>query len=63
MDDFDFLEQCGIEPDPKWMSQVTERDPLINLEALIEENSLPEDACNYAKSLVRLTNMLGQSRR
>jgi hypothetical protein len=62
-DDSDFLQQCGISLDPKWLDEITVRDPIINLESIIEEESLPDEAFNYAKSLVRITNMLDQASR
>jgi hypothetical protein len=47
MDDVTFLQQCGIEVDPRWL-----------VEFMHEET--PLEISNYVKGLIRIADMLSQ---
>jgi len=47
MDDFTFLQQCGIEVDPRWLVQFMHQDA-------------PAEISNYVTGLMRIADMLGQ---
>jgi hypothetical protein len=46
MDDITFLQQCGIETDPRWLLESLQQDA-------------PQEASNYISSLIRIVDMLG----
>jgi hypothetical protein len=46
MDDVTFLQQCGIEIDPRWLVE------------FLQQDASPE-VCNYLNGLMRISDMLG----
>jgi hypothetical protein len=45
MDDATFLQQCGIEIDPRWLVEFMHQEAT-------------EEICNYVKGLIRIADML-----
>ncbi len=47
MEDFTFLEECGITIDSRWLAELSCQQA-------------PEEVSNYVKSLMRIADALGQ---
>ena len=59
MDDAQFLEQCGISVDPQLLVELGNHDRGIDQMAMMEQESQSEVVRNYARSLIRIANLLG----
>ena len=59
MEDAKFLEECGISVDPQLLVELGVHDPGMDQMALMEQESQSEVVRNYARSLIRIANMLG----